>query len=220
METDWDRTWPKILQATAETLYLVSATLVLATIVGITLGLLLYATRPGNVLQNRLVHTVLNVAINIVRPIPFIIFIVALTPLTRIVVGTSIGANAAIFAMTIAASLAVARIAESNLVAVSPGVIEAAQAMGAGPITILARVVIPEALGPLTLGMTYILVALIDFSAMAGVVGGGGLGSLAMVYGYQRFEVDVMVVTIVILVALVQLSQFVGDRLARAIMHR
>ncbi|WP_308800162.1 methionine ABC transporter permease [Agromyces silvae] len=212
--------WPKILQATAETLYLVTATLFFASIAGLLLGLLLYATRPGNVLQSRAVHLGLNLVINVVRPIPFIIFIVALTPVTRAVIGTSIGPNAAIFAMTIAAALSVARIVENNLVAVPVGVVEAAAAMGASPFTILVRVVVPEALGPLILGLTYILVALIDFSAMAGVVGGGGLGSLAMVYGYQRFEIEVMLITIVILVLLVQLAQLLGNKLTRIIMRR
>lgn len=157
---------------------------------------------------------------NIVRPIPFIILLVALSPLTRAVMGTTIGTAAAIFPMTIAACFAVARIVENNLVSIEPGIIEAAQAMGANPLRIIFGVLIPEALGPLILGLTFVTVGLVDFSAMAGTVGGGGLGDLAMTYGYQRFDTSVMIITVVILILLVQIAQFLGNFLSRFFLRR
>lgn len=218
--TDWEALWPKIWVAALQTLQMVTVTMVLATIFGVILGLVLYSTRPGHLLQNKLVFGLLNAVINIIRPIPFIIFIVAIGPLTRAVIGTTIGTEAAIFALTIVASLSIARIVENNLVAVDPGVIEAGRAMGARPLRILFTILVPEGLGPLILGLTYIVVALIDFTAVAGIVGGGGLGDLAMVYGYQRFDTGVMVAVIVFLIALVQLAQFGGNQLSRWILRR
>ena len=220
MGVDWDAMWPRIADATAETLLMVSATLVVSAAFGILLGLALYATRSGSLLANRPVFWALNAVINTVRPIPFIVFVIAVIPLTRAVVGTTIGIWAAIFPMTLVAALSIARIVENNLVSVDRGVIEAGRAMGAGPLRILFTILVPEALGPLVLGFTYILVALIDFSAMAGLVGGGGLGDLAMVYGYQRFETPVMVVTILILIALVQVAQLAGNRLSRQVLRQ
>jgi D-methionine transport system permease protein len=166
------------------------------------------------------VFNVLNFVINIIRPIPFLILAVSLIPLTRLLVGTSIGPVAVIPALTVAASVAIARIVESNLVAVDPGTIEAGAAMGARPWRILFTIVIPEALGPLTLGLTYILVALVDATAVAGVLGGGGLGNLAMTYGYQRFDWFVVIVIVVILIVLVQSAQLVGNWISRKVLHR
>jgi D-methionine transport system permease protein len=134
--------------------------------------------------------------------------------------GTTIGTAAAVFPMTIAASFAIARIVENNLVSIDPGIIEAAKAMGASPVQIIFTVLIPEALGPLILGLTFITDGLIDFSAMAGIVGGGGLGDLAMTYGYQRFDTSVMVVTVVLLIILVQLAQVLGNFLSRLVLRR
>lgn len=177
-------------------------------------------TRKGNILENKLVFRLLNILINIIRPIPFIIFLVAISPLTRAVVGTTIGTWAAIFPMTIAASFGIARVVENNLVSIDPGVIEAAKAMGASPLQIIFTVLIPEALGPLILGLTFVTISLIDFSAMAGTVGGGGLGHVAMTYGYQRFDGSVMLVTVIILIILVQIAQWIGNTLSRKIMRR
>jgi D-methionine transport system permease protein len=198
----------------------VIATLVFGSIIGISLGLLLFVTRENNILENKAVSRVLNILINIIRPIPFIIFLVAISQLTRLVVGTTIGTTAAIFPMTIVASFVVARVVENNLVSIDPGVIEAAQAMGASPLRIIFTVLIPEALGPLILGLTFVSVSLIDFSAVAGTVGGGGLGHIAMTYGYQRFDASVMIVTVVILILMVQLAQWIGNTLSRKIMRR
>lgn len=220
MKVDWTTFWPRIVEATGETVTMVIFTLIFSAIIGINLGLLLFVTRSGNILENKWVFGTLNVFINIIRPIPFIIFLVAIGPLTRMVVGTTIGTWAAIFPMTIAASFGIARVVENNLISIDPGIIEAAKAMGASPRQIIFGVLIPEALGPLILGITFITVGLIDFSAMAGTVGGGGLGDLAMTYGYQRFDTSVMLVTVVLLILLVQVAQFLGNHLARIFLRR
>ncbi|AYV67946.1 ABC transporter permease [Niallia circulans] len=220
MKVDWSTFWPRIVESTGETILMVITTLILGSILGITIGLLLFVTRKGNILENKLVFRLLNILINIIRPIPFIIFLVAISPLTRAVVGTTIGTWAAIFPMTIAASFGIARVVENNLVSIDPGVIEAAKAMGASPLQIIFTVLIPEALGPLILGLTFVTISLIDFSAMAGTVGGGGLGHVAMTYGYQRFDGSVMLVTVIILIILVQIAQWIGNTLSRKIMRR
>lgn len=220
MKVDWLTFWPRIVEATGETLIMVIATLIFGSIIGIAIGLLLFVTRENNILENKLVFRILNIFINIIRPIPFIIFLVAISQLTRIVVGTTIGTTAAIFPMTIVASFVVARVVENNLISIDQGVIEAAQAMGASPLRIIFTVLIPEALGPLIMGLTFVSVSLIDFSAVAGTVGGGGLGHIAMTYGYQRFDGSVMIVTVVILILMVQLAQWVGNTLSRKVMRR
>nr|WP_167261796.1 ABC transporter permease subunit [Frigoribacterium endophyticum] len=198
---------------------MVTVSFVLATLFGLLLGLVLYSTRRGALLENAAVSTALNAVINVVRPIPFIILIVAISPLTRAVIGTSIGTGAAIFALTIVATFSIARIAETNLVAVDRGAVEAGAAMGASPLRVLGTIVVPEALGPLTLGLTYIFVALVDATAVAGLVGGGGLGNLAITYGYQRFDTVVMVTVIVLIIVLVQAAQLLGNRVARRVLR-
>ncbi|MBD7909535.1 methionine ABC transporter permease [Sporosarcina gallistercoris] len=220
MKVDWTTFWPRIVESTGETVLMVIATLILGSVLGISIGLLLYVTRKGNILEKQWVFQILNILINIIRPIPFIIFLVALSPVTRAVVGSTIGTWAAIFPMTIAASFGIARIVENNLVGIDPGVVEAAKAMGASPFQIIFTVLIPEALGPLILGLTFVTISLIDFSAMAGTVGGGGLGHVAMTYGYQRFDGSVMLVTVVILIILVQVAQWIGNTLSRKVMRR
>lgn len=220
MKVDWTTFWPRVAESTGETLTMVIFTLLFGSIIGILIGLLLFVTREKNILENKWIFQILNVLINFIRPIPFIIFLVAISPLTRLVVGTTIGTNAAIFPMTIVASFSIARVVENNLVSIDPGVIEAAQAMGASPLKIIFTVLIPEALGPLILGLTFISVSLIDFSAVAGTVGGGGLGHLAMTYGYQRFDSSVMLVTVIILIVLVQLAQWLGNVLSKKFMRR
>lgn len=215
-----DALLPRIAKAAWETLIMLTGSFLLASILGLLLGLLLYATRRGNLLENGIVFTILNFVINIIRPIPFLILAVSLIPVTRLLVGTSIGPVAVIPALTVAASVAIARIVESNLVAVDPGTIEAGAAMGARPWRILFTIVIPEALGPLTLGLTYILVALVDATAVAGVLGGGGLGNLAMTYGYQRFDWFVVIVIVVLLIVLVQSAQLLGNWISRKVLHR
>ncbi|MDQ0576060.1 methionine ABC transporter permease [Agromyces albus] len=206
--------------ATVETLYMVSFTLLIGGLAGLALGLALYTTRAGSLLENRAVFNTLNVVINFFRPIPFIIFIAAVQPLSRFVIGTGIGNNALIFALSLAASFAIGRIVEQNLLTVSPGVIEAAKAMGAGPFRILRTVVIPEALGPLILGYTFVMVAIVDMTAVAGVIGGGGLGNFALVYGYRQFEPVVTWAAVLLIVVFVQGVQFFGNWLARKVLRR
>lgn len=220
MKVDWSTFWPRIVESTGETLYMVILTLLFGSILGITIGLLLFVTRENNILESKITFTVLNLFINIIRPIPFIIFLVALSPLTRLVMGTTIGTTAAVFPMTIAAAFGIARIVETNLISIDPGVIEAAKAMGASPLQIIFTVLIPEALGPLILGLTFVTISLIDFSAVAGTVGGGGLGHVAITYGYQRFDGSVMIVTVIILIILVQLAQWLGNTLAKKVLRR
>ncbi|KQQ94423.1 MULTISPECIES: methionine ABC transporter permease [Microbacteriaceae] len=207
-------------KAAGETLYMVSITLLIGGAAGLLMGLVLYATRAGSLLPNKAIFVVLNVVINFFRPIPFIIFIAAVQPLSRMIIGTGIGINAVIFALSLAASFAIARIVEQNLVTVSPGVIEAARSMGAGPYRILRTIVIPEALGPLILGYTFIFVAIVDMSAVAGLIGGGGLGYFAQLYGYRQFEPVVTWAAVLLIVVFVQIAQFVGNRLARVALRR
>ncbi|MFF2277217.1 methionine ABC transporter permease [Agromyces sp. NPDC058126] len=206
--------------AAYETLYMVALTLLIGGAIGLLLGVVLYSTRPGSLLPNRAVFNVLNVVINFFRPIPFIIFLAAVQPLARYVIGVGIGNDALVFSLSIAASFAISRIVEQNLITVSPGAIEAARAMGAGPVRILRTVVIPEALGPLILGYTFIVVAIVDMTAMAGFIGGGGLGNFALVYGYRQFEPAITWAALLLIVVFVQALQFLGNWLARKVLRR
>ncbi|ANJ26469.1 methionine ABC transporter permease [Agromyces aureus] len=211
---------PEFWTAAGETLYMVAFTLLIGGAIGLVLGIVLYATRAGGLLASRAVFTVLNLVINFFRPIPFIIFIAVAQPFARLVIGTGIGNDALIFTLSIASSFAIARIVEQNLVTVSPGVVEAAKAMGAGPFRILRTVVIPEALGPLILGYTFVLVAIVDMTAVAGYIGGGGLGNFALVYGYRQFEPAATWAAVLLIILLVQVVQFLGNWLARKVMRR
>jgi D-methionine transport system permease protein len=211
---------PDFWEAAAETLYMVAYALVLGGVLGLVFGVALYATRRGGVLPNQPVSVLVNLVINFFRPIPFVIFLAVLQPFTRAVVGTGIGITAGAFAIGIGASFAIGRIVEQHLVTVPVGTIEAARAMGAGPWRILFTVVIPEALGPLILGYTFIVVAIIDMSAMAGLIGGGGLGAFAQTYGFRQFEPVVMWAAIVLIVVFVHLTQTLGMWLARKVMRR
>lgn len=215
MNATWETLLPKLIDNLWITLYMVSIALVIGGLLGLILGVSLYVTRPGNILANRFIFTVLNVAVNIVRPIPFIILLSAVQPLTMAVVGSSIGTNAATFVMIIAATFSIARVVEQNLVTIDPGVIEAVRSCGARPLRIILTVVIPEALGPLILGYTYITIGIVDMSALAGLIGGRGLGDFALVNGYNVFRLDVTLVTTLVIIVLVQLVQFGGNWLAR-----
>jgi D-methionine transport system permease protein len=204
--------WPELWKAALETLYMTSFALVLGGILGLAIGVILYVTRPGGLAQNRAVAVIANLGVNFFRPIPFVLFVAVAQPLARVVVGTGIGTTAGAFMIALAAAFAIGRIVEQHLVSVSPGVIEAARAMGAGPWRILFTVAIPESLGPLILGYTFI--------AMAGLIGGGGLGAFAQIYGFRQFEPVVMWTAIVLIVVFVHLVQILGTRLARKIMRR
>jgi D-methionine transport system permease protein len=220
MNINWDVLRPIFWQSLWETLQMVITTLVVGGVLGLALGVLLYTTRKGGVLENRWLHTVLNVLVNFVRPIPFIIFIVAIGPLTLSLVGTTIGTKAAIFALIIAATFGISRIVEQNLVSIDPGVVEAAQAMGASPFRIITRVLLPEALGPLILGYTFVFISVVDMTAVAGSIGGGGLGNFAIVYGYQRFNWLVTWVAVLTIILLVQAAQFFGNWLSNKALRR
>lgn len=185
MSLDWETLGPVFWDAIAQTLGMAVVTLLVGGALGLVLGILLYTTRAGGLLANRFVFTVLNVLVNIIRPIPFIIFITAIGPVTILAVGTQLGTVAATFALVFAATFGISRIVEQNLVTIDPGVIEAARAMGASPMRIILTLLVPEALGPLVLGYTFVFVAIVDMTAVAGAVGGGGLGDFAITYGYH-----------------------------------
>ncbi len=208
------------LEAALETLYIVALTVGIGGAGGLLLGVLLYTTRAGGITPNRVVHVGLNLVVNFFRPIPFVIFIAAAQPLARLVVGIGIGNRAIIFALSLAATFGISRIVEQNLVSVDPGVIEASRAMGAGRLRTILTVLLPEALGPLILGYTFVLVAIVDMTAIAGVVGGGGLGAFALTYGYRQFDPVVTWAAVLVIIAFVQLLQFGGNRLARKAMRR
>lgn len=218
--TDWSQLGPRLWTALGETMQMVSATMLLGGFVGLLIGLGLYTTRKGNLLSKPVVFNVLNVIVNFVRPIPFIIFVTAIRPVTYEVTGATIGVQAVILPMTLMAAVAFARIVEQNLVALDPGVVEAARAMGASRFRIIWSVLIPEALAPLILGYTFLFVGVIDMSAMAGAIGGGGLGDFALRFGYQKFNDEVTWVAVLVIVAIVQVAQYLGNWLAKKALHR
>lgn len=197
-----------------ETTYMVAVSGFISALLGIPLGIILVTTSKGHILEHTSLNRILGAIVNAARSTPFIILMVAIIPLTRLLVGTSIGTNAAIVPLSIAAIPFVARIVESALREVDYGVIEAAQAMGASPKEIITKVLIPEALPAIILGLTLTIISLIGYSAMAGAIGGGGLGDLAIRYGYQRFRADIMLITVIILIAQVQIVQSTGDYLS------
>ena len=208
--------WPALW----ETLYMVAGSVFFGHLFGIPLGVLVVVTSPGHILPNRLVHRVAGVIVNIGRSIPFIILMVAIIPFTRWVVGTSIGTTAAIVPLSVAAVPYVARLVETALHEVDMGVIEAAQSMGATPWQVIYKVLLPESLPSLVLGVTITTISLVSHSAMAGAIGAGGLGDLAIRFGYLRFRGDVMLYTVVVLVVLVQVIQMLGNFIARRVDHR
>ena len=207
-------------EAIWQTFYIVIISVAAGGLLGLGLGLALYATRPGNLLASRPVFLALNVLVNIIRPIPFVIFLTAIQPLMLRVIGTTIGTNAVTFALSLSAAFAVSRIVEQSLLTVDPGVIEAARAAGARPVSILVSVLIPEALGPVILGYTFIFVAVVDMSAQAGLFGGGGLGDFAITYGSQRYDWPVVYITVATIIVIVQAGQFFGNWLARRALRR
>jgi len=209
--------FPALINATLETLYMVFGAGLLALLLGGPIGIILYVTAPQRFWANQSLHQSLGIVVNITRSIPFIILMIALIPFTRWIVGTAIGTTAAIVPLAIGAAPFLARIVESALNEISSGLVETGQAMGATPMQIIYKILLPEALPNLIRGLTTTLIALVGYSAMAGAVGGGGLGSLAYHYGYQRFDTMVMVSTIIILILLVQIIQWVGEHVARRV---
>ncbi|RAS82112.1 methionine ABC transporter permease [Priestia endophytica] len=199
-----------ILQSLWETLYMVSISLVCGSLIGIPLGVLLVVTRKAHILENQFIFSILNPIVNILRSIPFIILLIAIIPFTRLLVGTSIGTTAAIVPLVLHIGPYMSRLVENSLLEVDKGIIESAKSMGATPLQIIYHFLFPEAFGSIVLSITTVTIGLVGATAMAGAVGGGGLGDLAITYGYQRFSTITIVVTVVILVVLVQLIQMLG----------
>lgn len=209
-----------LLEALLETLVMVAAAGSVAIIAGLPLGVLLLITGKGHILENRPVNIIAGVVVNAVRSTPFIILLVAIVPLTRLIAGTAIGTKAAIVPLAIAATPFVARLFETAMREVDSGLIHAAQAMGASRLQIVMKVLIPEARPGLLAAATVMLIGLVGYSAMAGAIGGGGLGDLGVRYGYQRFLPEVMAAVVVVLIVLVQGVQSLGDFLVRRFSRR
>jgi D-methionine transport system permease protein len=210
----------EIARATLETLAMLAGSLVLTVLVGLPLGVLLFLTSRGQLLQRPALHAGLSFVVNMLRALPFIILLILMMPLTRLIVGTSLGVEGAIPPLVAGAAPFFARLVEAALREVDPGVIEAARAMGARSRQIVTGALLPEALAGILAAVTVTAIALVSFTAMAGVVGAGGLGDLAVRYGYQRFQTDVMVVTVVLLLVIVQALQMLGDAVVRRVSHR
>ncbi|SRR5258708_1381333 len=216
---DWSLL-PDLWQATQDTLYMVGVSTLWTVLLGLPLGVLLVITDRDGLLNMPVLHQILGAIVNIGRSLPFIILMVALIPLTRLIIGTTIGTTAAIVPLIIAAVPFFGRVAETSLREVDSGVIEAARAMGCSSGQVVRKVLLPEALPSLVLGITITIISLISYSAIAGAIGAGGLGDLAITYGYERFETDVMVVTVIVLIVLVQGVQLLGNLLAHNIASR
>ena len=211
--------WEEILKGLGETMQMTVISALLAYIIGLPLGVLLVVTDKGNILQNRVVNLVFGTIVNIFRSIPFLILLVFLIPFTRWITGASIGTTATIVPLTVGAIPIIARMVESSLKEVPPGIIEAAQSMGASPLQIIFRFLIPEAVPSLLLGGAINLATILGYSAMAGCIGGGGLGAIALNYGYYRYQTDVLLVTVVTLIIIVQIFQELGTRLSLRSRH-
>ena len=200
--SDWNVLRPLLFESIGQTLTMVLVTLVIGGFLGLILGVVLYGTRPGNLFENAVVYRILDIIVNIVRPIPFIIFLAAMQPLTIVVVGTSIGTVAAIFPMVVMCTFATSR------------------SMGAGKLTIIRTVLIPEALAPLILAYAFLFIGVLDMSAMAGYIGGGGLGNFAIAYGYQKFDQTVTWTAVIIMIVLVQVVQGIANAIAKRLLKR
>ena len=206
---------PLLTKALGETVYMVVVSMIIATIIGVPLGVLLHTTSKGQILESLAVNRIVGAIVNAVRSIPFIILLVAIIPFTRLLVGSAIGTTAAMVPLVIAAIPFIGRQVETSLKEVPFGLVEAAQSMGATPAQIIWKVLLPESMSSIVAQLTTVIISLVGESAMAGAVGGGGLGDLAIRYGYQRFQADVMVATILVLIVVVQLIQFIGSNLAK-----
>lgn len=208
-----------IIRSIYETIYMVSVSLFIGTLIGVPLGILLVLTRANGIRPNQLFFTILNGLINIVRSIPFIILLVAITPLTRLIVGQTYGSTAAIVPLLVYIAPFIARLVENSLLEVGPGIIELSKSLGASTFQTIRHFLLPEALGSLVLTLTTATIGLIGATAMAGTIGGGGVGSLAITYGYERFNTFVIILTVIILIIIVQIIQGIGNRIARKLRH-
>ncbi|MBS6942595.1 MAG: ABC transporter permease [Clostridiales bacterium] len=209
-----------LLQGTLDTLYMTLVSTAIAYLIGIPLGVILVITRRDGICPAPKTNAVLGTIVNIMRSVPFLILIIVLIPFTRLVAGTSIGATATIVPLIVGAAPFIARMVESSLLEVDAGVVEAAQAMGASPWQIVTKVLLKESVPSLVTGAAIALTTILGYSAMAGAVGGGGLGDLAIKYGYHRYQTDVLLLTLIILVLLVQVIQALGNAVAKRIDHR
>lgn len=206
---------PLLSKALGETIYMVAVSMAIASVLGIPLGVLLHTTSRGQILESPVLNRIIGAIVNAIRSIPFIILMVAIIPLTRILVGSAIGTTAAMVPLVIASVPFIGRQVETSLKEVPYGLVEAALAMGATPCQIIWHVLLPEAMSSIAAQLTTVIISLVGESAMAGAIGGGGLGDLAIRYGYQRFRPEIMLATVVILIILVQAVQFAGNTLAK-----
>lgn len=209
-----------LLEGTRDTLYMTLVSALFGYVIGLPVGIWLTVTDKEGIAPNRTVYRMLDAIVNIMRSIPFLILLILVMPVTKLIVGKTYGSTATIVPLVIAAAPFIARMVESSLKEVDKGVIEAAQSMGAGSAAIIWKVLIPEARTSLLVGTTIVVGTVLGYSAMAGVVGGGGLGDIAIRYGYHRYEADIMIVTIIILVVLVQILQAIGMRVAKRLDRR
>ncbi|GAA2058584.1 ABC transporter permease [Catenulispora yoronensis] len=216
----WSEMQPLLWQASLETFQMVGWSALFTVLIGLPLGLALVLTDKGGLLANPAANKVLGTVVNVGRSLPFIILLIAITPFTRGLVGTTIGVDAAIVPLAVGAIPFFARLVETAVREVDKGLIEASQAMGAAHLATVRKVLLPESLPALVSGLTTTVIALVGYSAMAGAIGGGGLGDLAIRYGYQRFENGLMIATVVLLVVLVQIVQWLGDFAAKRLAHR
>jgi len=219
-KTNWDLLRPIFFTSIQQTLQMVGVTLLVGGLLGLVLGILLYGTRKGSLFSCPIVFQVLNFIVNFIRPIPFIIFLTGISPVTQTVMGTYIGTSAVIFPMCIMCTMATSRLVEQSLVDTSKDLLEAAASMGASKLKIITSVLLHENLAPLILGYTFLLVGVLDMSAMAGAVGGGGIGNFAIVYGYNRFNPVVTWTAVIVIIIFVQIVQQVGNYLAKKLLHK
>lgn len=205
----------RLLLNGGQTLYMVGCSLMAGTVIGTLLALVLVFCRKGGLAENRVIYAIVSAFINVVRSVPFAILLVTIMPFTRAIVGTTIGSTAALVPLIVYISPYLARLIENSLLEISPGILEAAKAMGATSFQIIRYFLIPETLGSIVLGLTTGTVGLLGASAMAGYVGGGGVGDLALTYGYERMNTPLMILTVIILVVLVQLLQLAGNAISK-----
>jgi metal ion ABC superfamily ATP binding cassette transporter, membrane protein len=203
-----------------ETLYMIGVSMIFSVIIGLILGTVLVVTSENHIMPSKIINTILSNVINITRSFPFIILLIVLFPLTKLIVGTKIGTTAAIVPLSFAATPFFARMVETALRDIPWGIIEAALAMGSTPMQIIIKVMIPEAMPSIIQAITTTTIGVLGYSAMAGSIGGGGLGDLAIVYGYQRWRTDIMVITVIVLIVLVVIIQLIGDFISRKIDKR
>ena len=205
--------WNEISQASIDTFFMLGFAILFSTLIGIPLGIILFLSSKGRLLQNKFVYTILSLLVNVLRSIPFIILLIVMIPLTTLLLGTSLGAKGAIPPLVIGAFPFFARLVENSLKEIDSGIFDMAESCGATTWQIIYHILLPEIMPSIIASITVTAIALVSYTAMAGAVGGGGLGDLAIRYGYQRFQTDVMLITVVLMVILVQLIQFIGDSL-------